>query len=127
MLKMLDSPESILLRARVKIYEEVLVSLGSNANLFSTYVFFDFTESCPPIPPLSNGQIHNNSISYGALVSFSCDLRFQLKGLRQIKCLDGKWNGDFPSCKGSAILLCLFAVMMLINYSASFVVIANDF
>ncbi|PFX33886.1 Sushi, von Willebrand factor type A, EGF and pentraxin domain-containing protein 1 [Stylophora pistillata] len=57
-------------------------------------------KSCAPLPPLSNGKIHNNNISHEDLISFSCNSGFQIQGPQQIKCLDGKWNDSSPSCIG---------------------------
>ncbi|KAJ7383519.1 hypothetical protein OS493_027685 [Desmophyllum pertusum] len=57
--------------------------------------------SCDPLPALSNGKIHKNHINHGSLVSFSCNQGFQHKGVRQIMCIDGKWNGSSPTCKGT--------------------------
>ena len=47
-----------------------------------------------------NGKIHNNGNENGALVSFSCNEGFKLQGLRQIICVQGKWNGSIPTCEG---------------------------
>ncbi|CAH3037421.1 unnamed protein product [Pocillopora meandrina] len=57
-------------------------------------------KSCKPLPLLSNGKIHNNGVSHGAVVSFSCNSGFQPQGSLQIKCLDGIWNESSPSCIG---------------------------
>ena len=56
--------------------------------------------SCDPLQILRNGKIHNNGNENGALVSFSCNEGFKLQGLRQIKCVQGKWNGSIPTCEG---------------------------
>lgn len=53
----------------------------------------------------SNGKIHNNDTKHGALVSFSCNTGFKLHGSRQITCVDGRWNGSVPTCKGLNIAL----------------------
>ena len=53
----------------------------------------------------SNGKIHNNDTKHGALVSFSCNTGFKLHGSRQITCVDGRWNGSIPTCKGLNIAL----------------------
>ena len=55
--------------------------------------------SCDPLQILRNGKIHNNGNENGALVSFSCNEGFKLQGLRQIKCVQGKWNGTIPTCE----------------------------
>ncbi|XP_078348007.1 uncharacterized protein LOC144633094 [Oculina patagonica] len=57
--------------------------------------------SCNPLPVLSDGKVHNYGINHGSLVSFSCNNGFQLKGSQQIMCMDGKWNGISPTCKGT--------------------------
>ncbi|CAH3145902.1 unnamed protein product, partial [Porites lobata] len=57
--------------------------------------------SCDPLQTLRNGKIHNNGNENGALVSFSCNEGFKLQGLRQIKCVQGIWNGSIPTCEGN--------------------------
>ncbi|XP_078348103.1 sushi, von Willebrand factor type A, EGF and pentraxin domain-containing protein 1-like isoform X1 [Oculina patagonica] len=57
--------------------------------------------SCNALPAISDGTVHNNGTSHGALVSFSCKKGFQLKGSQRIMCLDGKWNETSPTCKGT--------------------------
>ncbi|CAH3037426.1 unnamed protein product [Pocillopora meandrina] len=57
-------------------------------------------KSCNPLPPLSNGKIHNNGVSHETVVSFSCNSGFKPLGSLQIKCLDGIWNESSPSCIG---------------------------
>ena len=63
-------------------------------------IFFFSLASCVPLQALSDGKIQNNDIKHGALVSFSCNDGFQMKGSRILKCIDGKWNGSAPTCKG---------------------------
>ena len=63
--------------------------------------------SCHVLQALNNGKIHNNDTKHGALVYFACNKGFQLKGLRQITCIEGKWNGSTPTCEGLKIL-CFF-------------------
>ncbi|XP_073243400.1 CUB and sushi domain-containing protein 1-like [Porites lutea] len=57
--------------------------------------------SCDPLQTLRNGKIHKNGNENGALVSFSCNEGFKLQGLRQIRCVQGKWNGSIPTCEGN--------------------------
>ena len=68
------------------------------------YFFIRFTASCSPLYAPSNGNLHNNQTKHGAVVSFSCNGRFTLKGSRQIVCLDGKWNDSSPTCQGLNLL-----------------------
>ena len=63
-------------------------------------IFFFSLASCVPLQAPSDGKIQNNDIKHGALVSFSCNDGFQMKGSRILKCIDGKWNGSAPTCKG---------------------------
>ena len=67
------------------------------------YFFIRFTASCSPLNAPSNGNLHNNQTKHGTVVSFSCNSGFKLKGLRQIMCVDGKWNGSSPACKGLSL------------------------
>ena len=67
------------------------------------YFFIRFTASCSPLNAPSNGNLHNNQTKHGTVVSFSCNSGFKLKGVRQIMCVDGKWNGSSPACKGLSL------------------------
>ena len=66
--------------------------------LFSLLV--SSSASCDPLQILRNGKIHNNGNENGALASFSCNEEFKLQGLKQIRCVQGKWNGSIPTCEG---------------------------
>ena len=72
--------------------------------ILSWHYLLYLSESCKPLPLLSNGKIHNNGVSHGAVVSFSCNSGFQPQGSLQIKCLDGIWNESSPSCIGPVSL-----------------------
>jgi len=63
-------------------------------------VFSPFTATCDPLPALSNGKVNSHNTNHGAVVSFSCNKGFQLKGSKEITCIDGKWNANSPTCKG---------------------------
>ena len=63
-------------------------------------VFFSSLASCVPLQAPRDGKIQNNDIKHGALVSFSCSDGFQTNGSRILKCINGKWNGSAPTCKG---------------------------
>ncbi|XP_066021713.1 CUB and sushi domain-containing protein 1 isoform X2 [Pocillopora verrucosa] len=80
-------------------------SLVGNPRLTCNDGFWDSAppvckKSCNPLPPLSNGKIHNNGVSHETVVSFSCNSGFKPLGSLQIKCLDGIWNESSPSCIG---------------------------
>ena len=70
-------------------------------------VLFFVSASCQVLQAPSNGKIHNNDTKHGALVHFACDDGFQLNGLRQITCIEGKWNGSTPTCEGLIIFMFL--------------------
>ena len=59
-----------------------------------------FAASCNSIESPRNGKVHHNETKHGALVLFSCNYGFKLQGTRQLKCVEGKWNGTSPICKG---------------------------
>ena len=63
-------------------------------------LFFSSLASCVPLQAPSDGKIQNSDIKHGALVSFSCNDGFQMDGSIILKCIDGKWNGSAPTCKG---------------------------
>ena len=76
----------------------------NDRHILSWHHLLYLSESCNPLPLLSNGKIHNNGVSHGAVVSFSCNSGFQPQGSLQIKCLDGIWNESSPSCIGPVSL-----------------------
>ncbi|XP_068692878.1 complement C1r subcomponent-like [Montipora foliosa] len=57
--------------------------------------------SCNSIESPRNGKVHHNDTKHGALVLFSCNYGFELQGTRQLKCVEGKWNGTSPICKAT--------------------------
>ena len=76
----------------------------NDRHILSWHYLLYLSESCKPLPLLSNGKIHNNGVSHGAVVSFSCNSGFQPQGSLQIMCLDGIWNESSPSCIGPVSL-----------------------
>ena len=70
-------------------------------NVRRTFLFF--LASCDPLPVLSNGEVSNQNSNHDALVSFSCNEGFQLKGPRQIMCINGEWKPSPPTCEGLSL------------------------
>lgn len=54
-------------------------------------------------PP--NGRKFGTRFSHGRVVSFECNLGFELVGVRALRCIHGKWNSSVPVCKGEKTLL----------------------
>ena len=48
----------------------------NDRHILSWHHLLYLSESCNPLPLLSNGKIHNNGVSHGAVVSFSCNSGF---------------------------------------------------
>ena len=84
--------------------KEASVSKHNDRHTLSWHYLLHLLGSCNPLPLLSNGKIHNNGVSHGAVVSFSCNSGFQPLGSLQIKCFDGIWNESSPSCIGPVTL-----------------------
>ena len=84
--------------------KEASVSKHNDRHTLSWHYLLHLLGSCNPLPLLSNGKIHNNGVSHGAVVSFSCNSGFQPQGSLQIKCLNGIWNESSPSCIGPVSL-----------------------
>lgn len=53
---------------------------------------------CAPLKSPSNGKVHADDRSYGAVARYECNAGFRLSGAVERHCL-GTWNGTEPSCK----------------------------
>ena len=50
-----------------------------------------------------NGSVSSRETVFGTRVNFTCDIGFQLNGLRELTCFpNGSWSGDEPLCNGNA-------------------------
>ena len=94
-------------------------------------IFFSSLASCVPLQAPGDGKIQNNDIKHGALVSFSCNDGFQTNGSRILKCINGKWNGSAPTCKGlrnfppSFVFIPLIWLVCTVSSSSSFFLVSN--
>ena len=51
----------------------------------------------PGIP--DNGQRQSSNFSYGASISYTCNIGYEISGNSIIECeVEGKWNGTIPTC-----------------------------
>ena len=83
------------------VMQNVLCSVN-RSSCFIDNVTFTSLASCDPLKAPRNGKLKNGVIKHSSLVSFSYNDGFQMNGLRILKCINGKWNGSAPSCKGVA-------------------------
>ena len=87
--------------------------------------------SCVPLQAPRDGKIKDNDIKHSALVFFSCNDGFQMNGSIILKCIDGKWNGSAPTCKGlrtfpsSVVFTTFISLVCTISSSSSFFLVSN--
>lgn len=88
------------------MFDRYLGCMCLNGSVFIAFVIL-IQAPClnPPGPP--NGRILNaRPINlHGARVRFACKTGFQIEGPINIKCVDGNWTSDGPSCKGMRKIL----------------------
>ena len=57
--------------------------------------------TCKKILSISNGQVIKIGIKEGDVVTFVCNLNYELMGEKVLRCMDtGQWNASKPKCKG---------------------------
>ena len=76
-------------------------------------VVFLISATCPNPPRLVHGSHDGNDFSVGKKVTYSCNAAYLLEGNTVITCVDGKWVGQVPVCRGKVPLKC----SLLINVS----------
>lgn len=56
--------------------------------------------TCPPPANIEHGSFRGSNFAAGDNVTYTCDNQYFLNGLSMITCLDGRWNGAPPICRG---------------------------
>ena len=63
-------------------------------------LFLLIIASCPVIASLMNGIITHATLKEGGEVEIKCRPDYTLVGPSKLRCIQGKWNGSLPLCKG---------------------------
>ncbi|XP_078348233.1 sushi, von Willebrand factor type A, EGF and pentraxin domain-containing protein 1-like [Oculina patagonica] len=61
---------------------------------------FSCIASCPVFGPIKNGIITYVTLKGGGEVEIKCRANYTLVGSPKLSCINGRWNGSLPSCKG---------------------------
>ncbi|XP_068118459.1 beta-2-glycoprotein 1 [Hyperolius riggenbachi] len=57
-------------------------------------------KQCPKPLPLDNGAVHGMDLTYGSMISFSCNTGYRLQGAKESACVEGrKWSTSPPVCE----------------------------
>ena len=62
---------------------------------------FDFAAPCPDPGVPYQGNTIDQDFRDGRTVRFTCPINYVMEGVAAIKCTDGQWNNNNPSCKGN--------------------------
>ena len=64
------------------------------------FFYFYFAANCldPGVP--YQGKTIDQDFRHGRTVRFTCPRNYTIEGVAAIKCTDGQWNNNKPSCKG---------------------------
>ena len=66
----------------------------------SLSIVFVTGATCPAPSAPVNGQVSGNGNSFGDVVTFKCNLGYNLTGSATRRCqADGSWSGTQPSCE----------------------------
>ena len=65
---------------------------------------FDFAAPCPDPGVPYQGKTIDQDFRHGRTVRFTCPINYVMEGVAAIKCTDGQWNNNKPSCKGNLTL-----------------------
>ena len=63
-------------------------------------LFLLIIASCPVIASIKNGIITHATLKEGGEVEIKCRPDYTLVGPSKLRCIQGKWNGSLPLCKG---------------------------
>jgi len=66
----------------------------------AAYMFFFCLAYCTKIRDPPYGRKFGTGSSHGRVVSFECNIGFELVGNRALRCIHGRWNSSVPVCKG---------------------------
>ena len=81
----------------------VQLPLALHSNI--TVNIFYFAASClNPGAPYKGNRI-DQDFRHGRTVRFTCPRNYVMEGVTAIKCKDGQWNTNKPSCKGKGTLV----------------------
>ena len=73
--------------------------------VFTPYYLSTAVITCgfPPAAP-ANGQRSGSGITFGSMVTYSCDAGYTLQGTGSINCMaNRKWSGSAPHCNGEQL------------------------
>ena len=90
-----NAPPNIFLISYMVYFIYSALDLGFKKMHFCTL------DVCPSPPRLVHGSHDGNDFSNGRNVTYSCDPSYVLEGSDVMECLDGKWLGQIPVCRGN--------------------------
>ena len=64
-------------------------------------MLFYFAANCLDPGPPYQGKTIDQDFRHGRTVRFTCPINYVMEGVAAIKCTDGQWNNNKPSCKGN--------------------------
>ena len=64
------------------------------------FFFFYFAANCLDPGAPYQGKTIDQDFRHGRTVRFTCPRNYTIEGVAAIKCTDGQWNNNKPSCKG---------------------------
>lgn len=71
------------------------------------FFFFDFAANCLDPGAPYQGNTIDQDFRHGRTVRFTCPRNYTIEGAAAIKCTDGQWSNNKPSCKGKRTSLTL--------------------
>lgn len=71
--------------------------------IFSLLDFFPQTKvDCTDPGSPANGMAVGNDYNHDAEVSFTCNTNFTLVGVAMMRCNNGSWSSNVPTCNGKS-------------------------
>ena len=74
--------------------------------------------SCPDVGIIANGAKSSSNVTFGSVVSFTCNTGYRSSGgsaALSIQCTAvGAWSAEPPTCEGNCPILCVVVVESLI-------------
>ena len=71
-------------------------------NITANILYFAANCLDPGVP--YQGKTIDQDFRHGRTVRFTCPINYVMEGVAAIKCTDGQWSNNKPSCKGNLTL-----------------------
>ncbi len=81
-----------------------VIHLSLNNRVLFVFIFCTlFSVTCQSPANIPHGSYSGSEFSVGDSITYTCDDQYFLDGVSDITCIDGRWNGTPPICRGKVM------------------------